>query len=71
MGGVLLQVTREIYDVDGLKRTFLRHIRSILDTPGRKWRELTLVQMPQPMQRVSEIVASLSVGTTSIQSFPA
>lgn len=30
-----------------------------------------LVHIPHPMHRVSEIVAILSVGTTSMQSFPA
>lgn len=68
VGGVLLQVAGEVDDTDGFKRTFLKELIQCLLCKFEVGQ--TLVQMPQPMQSVSDIVASLSVGVTSMHSLP-
>lgn len=73
MGCILLQVAWKINDVNGLKWAFLRKGEG----KGSPWTYSdknqsthTLVHIPHPMHSVSEIVAILSVGATSIHSFP-
>lgn len=68
---IFLQVAREIDNVDGVKWTFLNGMRLITGNHLDAYATPTLVHMPHPMHSVSEIVAILSVGTTSIHSFPA
>ena len=71
MRRILFQVAGEVDDADRLKRTFLTGKHNHTGTESRiSSKQQTFVHIPQPIQSVSEILAILSVGTTSIQSFP-
>lgn len=70
MGGILLQVAGKVDNVDGFKGTFLPHC-NVRVIAHDNLMEQTLVHMPHPIHNVSEMVATLSVGVTSIHSFPA
>ena len=68
MGSILLQVTGKVDNVDGFKWTFLTVLSEVIEHGNMV--EQTLVHMPHPIHNVSEMVATLSVGVTSIHSFP-
>ena len=68
MGSVLLKVARKIDDGDCFKRAFL-YIINYINNCGLM-NDFTFVQIPHPIQSVSEMWAILSIGVTSMQSFP-
>ena len=80
MSSVLLKVTWQVDDSDGFKRTFLNVTENIYihNKPRAAFGQCTysymvkhtLGQIPHPMQSVSEMVAILSTGVTSIHSLP-
>ncbi len=92
MSRIFFEITWQVDDGNGLKRTFLKQKENVKSEESKKekvgekcikkiWRQarnwraahhflLTLAQIPQPMQRSSEIKAILSVGATSIHSLP-
>ena len=73
VGGVLLQIARQVDNGDGLKWTFLQGKVWHLIAAGQTQRQLpcpTFTHMPQPMHSVSEMVAILSTGVTSMHSLP-
>lgn len=73
---IFRQILGEIDNLDGLKRAFLHSIREMEwagfdhKIQAKSTATLTLTQIPQPMQRDSEMKATLLLGSTSIHSFP-
>ena len=63
-----LQIAWQVDNVDGIKRTFL----CIGTLSGVRYNnQTTFTHIPQPIHSDSDMVAILSCGVTSIQSFPA
>ena len=63
-----LQIAWQVDNVDGIKRTFL----CIGNLSGvRHNNQTTFTHIPQPIHSDSDMVAILSCGVTSMQSFPA
>lgn len=79
VSGFLLQVARQVYDGQSPKWTFLKMNQEIKLSRMHKHDQIykdfldpkyTLIQIPQPMQRDSEIQTSLLWEVTSIHSLP-